>query len=221
MRNGIRDLSGLAGLGLALAAMAACGHREQRLVDQYFNAVNAKDNQTLSSFAAVGFDKKVDRWRIAKESDEEKAPMPLTDLVAKQKELEKGVADNKKTATAYSMDHYADVDAVREGRKTGKPVPGKLQAVASEWDKYNQKDRDLKKQLSDANAAVEKEKRNLERSLGPTENAEGLSGDMVTKRLDLMLTINGQEQPYVMTLRKYDIKGSARPRWVVHDLKPA
>ena len=221
MRNGIRDLSGLAGLGLALAAMAACGHREQRLVDQYFNAVNAKDNQTLSSFAAVGFDKKVDRWRIAKESDEEKAPMPLTDLVAKQKELEKGVADNKKTATAYSMDHYADVDAVREGRKTGKPVPGKLQAMASKWDKYNQKDHDLKKQLADANTAVEKEKRNLEQSLGPTENAEGLSGDMVTKRLDLMLTINGQEQPYVMTLRKYDIKGSARPRWVVHDLKPA
>ena len=221
MRNGIRDLSGLAGLGLALAAMAACGHREQRLVDQYFNAVNAKDNQTLSSFAAVGFDKKVDRWRIAKESDEEKAPMPLTDLVAKQKELEKGVADNKKTATAYSMDHYADVDAVREGRKTGKPVPGKLQAVASEWDKYNQKDRDLKKQLADANAAVEKEKRNLERSLGPTENAEGLSGDMLTKRLDLVLTINGQEQPYVMTLRKYDIKGGARPRWVIQDLKPA
>jgi hypothetical protein len=24
-----------------------------------------------------------------------------------------------------------------------------------------------------------------------------------------------------MTLRKYDIKGSARPRWVVQDLKPA
>jgi len=100
----------LTGLGLALAA---CGHRDQRLVDQYFNAVNAKDNQTLGSFAAVGFDKKVDRWRIAKESDEEKAPIPLTDLIAKQKELEKAVADNKKAATAYSMDHYAEVDAVR------------------------------------------------------------------------------------------------------------
>jgi hypothetical protein len=208
----------LTGLGLALAA---CGHRDQRLVDQYFNAVNAKDNQTLGSFAAVGFDKKVDRWRIAKESDEEKAPIPLTDLIAKQKEFDKAVADNKKAATAYSMDHYAEVDAVREARKAGKPVPGKLQAVAAEWDKYNQKDRDLKKALADATAAVEKEKRNLERSLGPTENAEGLSGDMVTKRLDLVLTINGEEQPYVMTLRKYDIKGSARPRWVVHDLKPA
>jgi len=218
MRNGIRHLLVLTGLGLALAA---CGHREQRLVDQYFNAVNSKDNQTLGSFAAVGFDKKVDRWRIAKESDEEKAPIPLTDLIAKQKDLEKAVADNKKAATAYSMDHYAEVDQVREARKAGKPVPAKLQAVAAEWDKYNQKDRDLKKALADATAAVEKEKRNLERSLGPTENAEGLSGDMVTKRLDLVLTINGEDQPYVMTLRKYDIKGSARPRWVVQDLKPA
>ena len=218
MRNVIRHLSVLAGLGLTLTA---CGHRDQRLVDQYFNAVNAKDNQTLGSFAAVGFDKKVDRWRIAKEGDEEKGPMPLTELVAKQKDLDKAVADNKKAATAYSMDHYAEVDAVREARKAGKPVPGKQQAVAAEWDKYNQKDRDLKKQLADANAAVEREKRNLERSLGPTENAEGLSGDMLTKRLDLVLTINGQEQPYVMTLRKYDIKGSARPRWVIQDLKPA
>jgi septal ring factor EnvC (AmiA/AmiB activator) len=218
MRNGIRHLLVLTGLGLALAA---CGHRDQRLVDQYFNAVNAKDNQTLGSFAAVGFDKKVDRWRIAKESEEEKAPIPLTDLIAKQKELEKAVAENKKAATAYSMDHYAEVDQVREARKAGKPVPGKLQAVAAEWDKYNQKDRDLKKALADATAAVEKEKRNLERSLGPTDNAEGLSGDMLTKRLDLVLTINGQDQPYVMTLRKYDIKGSARPRWVVQDLKPA
>jgi septal ring factor EnvC (AmiA/AmiB activator) len=218
MRNGIRHLLVLTGLGLVLAA---CGHRDQRLVDQYFNAVNSKDNQTLGSFAAVGFDKKVDRWRIAKESDEEKAPIPLTDLIAKQKELEKAVAENKKTATAYSMDHYAEVDQVREARKAGKPIPGKLQAVAAEWDKYNQKDRDLKKALADASAAVEKEKRNLERSLGPTENTEGLSGDMVTKRLDLVLTINGEEQPYVMTLRKYDIKGSARPRWVVQDLKPA
>ena len=218
MRNGIRRLSVLAGLGLTLTA---CGHRDQRLVDQYFNAVNAKDNQTLGSFAAVGFDKKVDRWRIAKEGDEEKAPMPLTELSAKQKELEKAVADNKKAATAYSMDHYAEVDAVREARKAGKPVPAKHQAVASEWDRYNQKDRDLKKQLADATAAVEREKRNLERSLGPTENAEGLSGDMLIKRLDLVLTINGQEQPYVMTLRKYDIKGSARPRWVIQDLKPA
>jgi len=217
MRNRIGAVALLAA-GLALS-LSACGHRDQRLIDQYFNAVNAKDNQTLASFAAVGFDKKVDRWKIVKEGDEEKAPMPLPDLVSKAKDLEKQVAENKKAATTYSMDHYAEVDQVREARKANKPVPAKAAAVATEWDKYNQKDRDLKKALADANAAVEKEKRNLDRSLGPQDNAESLSGDMIAKRLDLLLTIGGQDQPYVMTLRKYDIKGSARPRWVVQDLK--
>ena len=86
MRNRIGALGVLAGL---FVVTTACGHKDQRLVDQYFSAVNAKDNQTLSSFAAVGFDKKVDKWRIAKEGDEEKSPMPLPDLVAKQKGLEK------------------------------------------------------------------------------------------------------------------------------------
>jgi len=219
MRNRIGALWVLAGLVLAAAA---CGHKDQRLVDQYFNAVNAKDNQTLSSFAAVGFDRKVDKWRIAKEGDEEKSPMPLPDLVAKQKELEKAVADNKKAATAYSMDHYAEVEQVRELRKAGKPIPPKLAAVAAEWDKYNQKDRDLKKALADANAALEREKRNAQRSLGnAAENVETLTGDVVNKQLDLVLTIDGEEKPYVMIIRKYDAKGTSRPRWVVQDLKPA
>ena len=219
MRNRIGALGALAGLVLTAAA---CGHKDQRLVDQYFNAVNAKDNQTLSSFAAVGFDKKVDKWKIAKESDEEKSPMPLPDLVGKQKELEKAVADNKKAATTYSMDHYSDVDQVREARKANKPVPAKLSAVAAEWDKYNQKDRDLKKALADANASLEREKRNAERSLGSAvENVENLTGDVVQKRLDLVLTIDGEEKPYVMIIRKYDAKGTARPRWVVQELKPA
>jgi hypothetical protein len=219
MRNRIGALWVLAG---PILVAAACGHKDQRLVDQYFNAVNAKDNQTLSSFAAVGFDKKVDKWRIAKEGDEEKNPMPLPDLVGKQKELEKALADNKKAATAYSMDHYAEVDQVRELRKAGKPIPAKLAGVAGEWDKFNQKDRDLKKALADANAALDREKRNAERSLGnAVENVENLTGDVVQKRLDLVLTIDGEEKPYVMVIRKYDAKGTARPRWVVQELKPA
>jgi len=48
-------------LVLALSALGCQSHPEKGVVDQYFNAVNAKDSQTLSSFAAVSFDKKVDR----------------------------------------------------------------------------------------------------------------------------------------------------------------
>ena len=44
---------------VAAAVVVACGHAEQRVVDQYFGAVNQGDDQTLASFAAVKFDKKV------------------------------------------------------------------------------------------------------------------------------------------------------------------
>jgi len=58
-------------------ATVACGHAEQRVVDQYFNAVNAQDTQTLSSFAAVKFDKKVQRWSIVQVQPETRGPAPL------------------------------------------------------------------------------------------------------------------------------------------------
>ena len=79
--------------GVALAAVVAlagvaCGHPEKSVVDQYFNAVNAKDTQTLSSFAAVTFDKKVDQWAIKKTISEEKKPAPLPELAQKAKDAD-------------------------------------------------------------------------------------------------------------------------------------
>ena len=44
-------------------------------MDQYFNAVKAKDNQTLSSFSSVTFDKPVESWKITATSEEQKTPL--------------------------------------------------------------------------------------------------------------------------------------------------
>ena len=43
---------------------AACGGGEGKVVDQYFSALAAGDNQTLTSFAAVEFPEKVDSYKI-------------------------------------------------------------------------------------------------------------------------------------------------------------
>ena len=56
-----RGTGAILGLGL----MAACsGGGDTRIVDQYFGAVNAGDNQTLTSFAMVPFKEKVDKWSV-------------------------------------------------------------------------------------------------------------------------------------------------------------
>src|SRR6266487_3546403 len=139
-------------------ASLACGHPEQRIVDQYFNALKANDNQTLTSFAMVAFDKKVDDWKITGSVPETRSPAALPDLARKVAELEAELAANK---------------------KAGKPVPAGLAKVAEEWGKFNEKDRDLRKQVAEAKAAVEKEKRNVILSVGQVDDVEKLTGEMV------------------------------------------
>ena len=209
-------------LGLTLAG---CGHPEKKVVDQYFGAVNAKDNQTISSFAVVGFDQKVDKWTIVGGSEEKREPAPLPALVKKRNEADAAVSENKKAASAYALDHIAEVDQVREAHKKGQQPPAKLQAIAAEWEKFNQKDRDLKKALAEAKDAVEKEKRNVTLSMGQSEDLESLTGEMISKDLDLGLTIGGQLKNYQMSLRKYEMSSGEKgprvvSRWVIYNLVP-
>jgi hypothetical protein len=208
-----------------LALAAACGHPEQKVVSQYFGAVNSKDEQTLSSFAVVNFEQKVDGWEITDVRPEERVPAPLPDLVGKAKQLETQLAENKKAYNAYFLEHPSEVDQVRELlRKPDAKMPAKLQTYATEWQGFTQKEKELKRALADAKAAVEKEKKAVTLSVGDVADVESLSGEMVSKDLGLSLKIEGAPKPYVMTLRKYEMQPPASgqrlmSRWVVHNLK--
>lgn len=214
-------------LALSLAgASVACGYSEQGVIDQYFNAINAQDTQTLASFSSAKFDKKVDNWKITAASEETRSPAPLPSLVAKVNETDTALNDNKKAYNSYFLDHPKEVDQVRELLKKDNPkIPANLQSYATEWQKFIDKEKDLKKALADAKDAVEREKHNVSLSVGNLDDIESLTGEMVTKTLDLNLTIGGQPQPYVMALRKYDVQGQAGgsrilSRWVVQALTP-
>ena len=210
-------------LVLALSALGCQSHPEKGVVDQYFNAVNAKDSQTLSSFAAVSFDKKVDRWAIKDTLEEQTNKAPLPALAQKVKDLEAELAANTKAARGYNNDHYVELDQLKAMKKDA-PVPAKLQPVKAEWDKFSEKDRELKRAVAEAKAAVEKEKRSVLRSIGQADDIESLDGEMKEKKIELDLTIDGQVRPYVMTVRKYDMKTGSGPRvvsrWVVQELTP-
>ena len=103
-------------------------------------------------------------------------------------------------------------------------VPANLKDVADKWEQFNEKDRELKKALAGAKAALEREKRNATLSVGQQEDVAKLSGEVVSKTVDVDLTISGQVQPYVMTLRKYELSGGTGPRtvsrWVIQNITP-
>jgi hypothetical protein len=210
----------LAAIAVAVAG-AACGGGDQT-VDQYFNAVKAKDAQTLASFAAVRFDKPVESWKVTKTGEEQRTPVTVAELAGKVKDLEAQVAKNTKDAKA-TLD-AGKVDEVKALRRAGKNVPGSLQAAATEWDKFNQADQDLKKQLAAARDALEKERKHMALSVGSVDNLESVQGEVVSKQVELDLTIKDEKPaPYVMTLRRYELQREgprAISRWVVQDLKP-
>jgi hypothetical protein len=211
-------------LALTLSVLGCQRHPEKGVVDQYFNAVNANDTQTLNSFAAVDFDRKVENWTITETLDEQKTPAPLADLAKKVRDLEAEQAANTRAARAYNNENYAALDQLKALKKDAK-VPAKLAPVKAEWDKFNEKDRELKRAIAVAREAVEKEKRSVVRSVGDVDDVESLEGEMKEKQIKLDLTIDGQTSPYVMTVRKYEMKRDAGPRvvsrWVVQSIEPA
>ncbi len=214
--------------GAALAAFAvvvvtaACGGGEKTVVDQYFNAVKAKDDQTLSSFAAVKFDKPVESWKITNVSEEQRAPVTAGELTAKVKSLEAQLAQNMKDARA-TLD-AGKVEEVLALKKQNKPVPASLQSTATDYDKFTRAAADLRKQVAAAKDALDKERRHMTLSVGTVDSLEGVTGEVVSKTVDLDLTLKDEKPaPYVMTLRKYELQREgprAISRWVVQDLKP-
>lgn len=220
-----RATTGAFVLALAIAA-AACSPPEKRIVDQYFNALAQQDTQTLSSFAAVKFDKKVQSWTVASVSEETKEPAPLPALLKALEAAEEAVNTNKREAQIWSnnTEIYKQIDQIKELRKRNAAVAPALQAVAQKYDEFSRKDHELKRSVGEARSAFDAEKRLVALSVGNVDGSEKSVGDMQTKTVDLTLSIDGQPANYIMTLRRYNLTGDAPgrmvSRWIVQKLDP-
>lgn len=220
-----RAATGAIVLGAALLA-AACSPPEKRIVDQYFNAVNAEDTQTLSSFAAYRFPTKVQSWKIVSVGDETKETAPLPGLVKAAAAAETAVDKNKRDAQLWAgdLEVYKQIDEVKEARKKGAALAPRLAAVAQKYDDYGAKEKELKRAHAQAREAVELEKRYVALSVGQVDDIETTEAEMLTKQVELALTQDGQTKPHVMSLRKYTLSGGTGQRvisrWVVMKIDP-
>ena len=222
----MRERATAIGMALVLAAGLACSSAESNVVNQYFTALRANDQGTLTSFAMVAFDQKVDDWKVVAVGPEARTPATLPDLVKKLKDLEAQQAANKKEFQAWGNDLavYPKLEQMRTAREKGGKVSAALQPIADKYDAFQAKERELRKTVADAKTDVEKEKRNAALSVGQAEDLETLTGEVLSKSVDVNLTIGGEVKPYQMTLRKYELTGGAGPRmvsrWVVQSLVP-
>src|SRR5689334_14374490 len=96
---------GFAAAAAFAALTMACGGQETQVIENFFRAVQAKDNQTVSSFAVVQFDQEVKSWKVKSVGEEQRSPAPLAGLAKALKEADEAAGQNKKDASAYFNAH--------------------------------------------------------------------------------------------------------------------
>ncbi|MEO8362187.1 MAG: hypothetical protein ABI672_19325 [Vicinamibacteria bacterium] len=210
----------------ALAALTiACGNHETEVIDKFFGAVQANDNQTVSSFSMVPFDKPVKSWKVKSVGEEQKVPAPLAGLSTGLKAADEAVTQNKKEAGAYFNAHPLEVDKVKPLVEAGTAVTGALQKTAEDWKKFNDADKDLKTKAAEAKIAYDREKRLVTMSVGQAAVSDNLVGDLITKTAVVEVESEGDVKTYAIQLRKYDVApGGQGPktqsRWLIQSITP-
>lgn len=208
----------------AIAAITmACGNQETQVIENFFRAVQAKDNQTVSSFSVVQFDKTVKSWKVKNVGEEQRVPAPLGSLSAAFKEAEESAAQNKKDAGAYFNAHPLEVDKVKPLVENGGAIPANLKKTAEDWKKFNDADKDLKAKAAAARQAYEREKRLVAMSTGQGAAADSLTGDLLTKTATVEIEADGDVKTYAIELRKYDVAPAGQTakvmsRWLIYSI---
>ncbi len=215
--------------GFAVAAVAAitigCGNQETQVIENFFRAVQAKDNQTVTSFSLVQFDQEVKSWKVKSVGEEKRVPAPLASLAAALKAADEAAAQNKKDAGAYFNAHPLEVDKVKPLVESGGAVPKNLQKTADDWKKFNDADKEWKVKAAEAKQAYEREKRLVTMSTGQGADANSLVGDLVTKIAIVDIETGGDIKPYAIQLRKYDVAPAGQTakvmsRWLIQSITP-
>ena len=210
----------------ALAAFTtACGNQETQVIENFFRAIQAKDNQTVSSFSMVHFDQEVKSWKVKSVGEEQRVPAPLASLAKALKEADEAVAENKKDASGYFNAHPLEVDKVKPLVESGGKVPANLQKTAEDWKRFTDLDRERKDKAAAAKQAYEREKRLVTMSTGQAGAADSLAGDLITKTASVEIESGGDVKLYSIQLRKYDVAPAGQTakvmsRWLIQSITP-
>jgi hypothetical protein len=207
----------------AMFALLGCGQPQQRVVDQYFGAVNAGDDATLGSFSAYKFTKKVGAWKILSATDERTVEAALPGLTQQLTAAQKDYDDQRKVMQGYATEH-GDEYRQAQDLKIGTKPPAKLVEMVARLDAWAKTERELKRKIADAKIAADAERKLVKLSWGAdAADIDTAAADMVSRDLTLQLVVDGQPQVWTMHVRKYNPKqstGRGISRWVVQALEP-
>ena len=185
----------------------SCQKPEEITLSKYFQAMKAKDRDTMASMAAEPMALEFKSWRLV--SSEEPASEDLilqqlitglADLKAK-KDKQIGVVKDKKDALDILKTKLGETRGGRQKAELQKQVDAGEQDVALETQNYKQD----QVEYTQMKNQVEVEKKMVTMSTSIEQNQELMTGKAVTVKSIVRITTAGGDKDYVFLLRKYDL----------------
>lgn len=215
----------------AFALLQACSSSpEQGLLKRYFNAVQLKDNATMSAIAIEPIEIEAQSWQIVGEAEEQTEPASLPQLNTTEAELKKqleqhvGPTIDSKDAMDVAQD---DVDSARTSAARN-AARKKLEEATAAYEKERTLHDDLQQKYNEAKAAAALEEQIASFSLGDRNiaNVRDLTGTVSKKQAELkVVTPGGGERRYRVHMRQYALRDetanlSRNGRWIIVRFEP-
>ena len=196
----------LVALVVLVMVTTSCQKPEEITLSKYFQAMKAKDRDTMAAMAAETVSMEFKSWELISSetpvSEEFGLPKMLQELadVKKKKDAQILLVTDKKDA----MDQLkTKLDESRGSKKAA--VQKEIDALAVEVETEIANYKRDQANYTQMKAQVENEKRMIALSTNIEQNPELLEGKTVTTKSIVKIDGPGGEKEYVFTLRKYEL----------------
>ena len=204
-----------------------CAGPEQEVLDRYLEATQRGDNETVAALSMVALPEEVESWNILEISDERRDPY----LVPELRQIVETAEDERdaqfKVFGEFRRENYETLRRI-SARARVEPdyhFPGQLGELQDRWEGFRQERREVVAKLHEAEIALEREMRRVNKSLQREWSPEYLTGVALRKDARVRVTTAAGDGHYTITLTQYELKNQfdalVRARWIITEVVKA
>jgi hypothetical protein len=185
----------------------SCQKPEEITLSKYFQAMKAKDRDTMASMAAEPMALEFKSWELVSSEAPTTEDLILQQLIATQMEIKAkkdkqiGIVKDKKDALDLLKTKLGETRGSRQKAELQKQIAAAEQEVLVETQNYKQFQGDYTQMKNQ----VENEKKMITMSTSIEQNQELMTGKAVTVKTIVKITTASGDKEYVFLLRKYDL----------------
>lgn len=213
---------------LAGLAVLSCRSQEEELVDRFLSASSRDDHQTVAALSMMAFPEPLSDWEVLEIGPVRSEPYRVPELRQRVDAAEDERDAQFRDFGDFRQKNYDDLAKIQK-TLTENPdfrFTGRLGELQQQWDAYREARREVVAKLRNAELALEREVRRVEKSLQRESSPQYLTGETLCKDVRVRVVApSGESSVYVITLTRYQLENQfdavVPSRWIITEVKPA